>query len=353
VRLEKKELVSHLEMLEPALAQKAIIEAMVCVWFDGSYMFGFNDSLGVAIPFKTDFKGGVRCEQLLGFLDKSRARYVNVELLNDKELHLSIGKGFQSNLMLLEMEYAPWAVPEFNVQDSFIITQDFLRGLENVLVSVGNDTSLPDTLGVTLHVVEDTVNFYSTTAGKNMSWCHIPKPDGICIEYAIFSKPFISRMINVCGPGSQLGILTENEVLVKTENGRFVFSRLIESQRPFAFQDVVKKYTVPYSEMVPIPKDLRFSLERMMVLFANNPGEPAEVQVIQNWLKLHAQSPLGEVKDAMKLEEPHEDVIAYHDPELIKRIIPRQEKIRITADALLMTNAENTMHFVSPLDKSI
>ncbi len=284
-------------------------------------------------------------------MERSRSKEVDAKLSNSgKELSLKVSNA-NISLSLLETAAAVWEIPPFNENEAFEITDDFLRGMQSVLVSVGHDTSIPDQLGVTLQLIGDQLHFFSTDS-KTLSWSYIPKPDNLFLDYAIFPLIFCQQMLNVCDAGSRLGRLTENTVLVKTTSGRFIFSRLIESQRPLAYTEVVKQHMVPLDKFVPIPEKLRLAVDRVICLFDGHVGEPAEILIAENWLQLHAQTPLGEVKDKIKLEG-HDDAMLYVDPTLIKRLLPKQQKLYVSNDSMLLSDEEgNATHFISSSDST-
>lgn len=70
MKINKSELQNALEMTEPGLNKKGLIEFTNCFYFNSKRIITFNDEIYVSFPFKTDFVGMISSERLLPFISK-------------------------------------------------------------------------------------------------------------------------------------------------------------------------------------------------------------------------------------------------------------------------------------------
>jgi DNA polymerase III sliding clamp (beta) subunit (PCNA family) len=349
MNFQRKELLDTLNIVKPGLASKDLVEELTCNWFQGDTLYAYNDLIGIQIPFKTDFTGGLRGSLLLGLLDKSRAKEVSISPLNDGNEMLLKAANTRLTLALLEQNRALWEVPEFDKSKSFVIGKDFLLALENVLISIGGDTSIPDQLGVTLLATNDTLDLF-TTDNSTISWYRLPKPKGYNVERVIIPAIFCEQLLRLCKDGAYL-VVTDEAVMAQNSKGIFLFSRLIESQRPLDLADIVAS-SLPetYEEnLITVPSRLKLAIERVNIVLENHVGQPADFYIEEgsNFLRLYAKTDNGEIKDSMKLDQEHSIVRISVDPTLVKRALNGRTQFLLTDNCFVLAGPGEFIHLIS------
>src|SRR5258708_37719206 len=107
----RKDFLDILNIARPALASKDLVEELVCFWFVNDKVYAYNDVIGIQLPLKTDFTGGIRGSLILGLLDKSRAKDIFIEPINDGEMLLRAANT-RLTMPLFEDKRSLWDVPE-------------------------------------------------------------------------------------------------------------------------------------------------------------------------------------------------------------------------------------------------
>lgn len=350
MNLERKLLLDTLNIIKPGLASKDLVEELTCVWANGTYIYAYNDLIGIQVPFKTDFMGGLRGSLLLGLLDKSRAKEVSISTLNGGNEMLLKAANARLTLALLEENRALWEVPEFDKSKSFVIGKEFIEALENVLISVGGDTSVPDQLGVTLLATNDTLDLF-TTDNSTISWQRLAKPKSYNVERVIIPAVFCEQLLRLCKEGAHL-IVTEDSVMAQNAKGIFLFSRLVESSRPLDLADMVGS-SLPETyekDLITIPSRLKLALERVSVVLENHVGQPADFFIEENnvnTLKMFGKTDLGEIRDSMKLDQEHLPVRISVDPSLIKRALVKRTQFLLTDNCMVLAGPGDFVHLIS------
>src|SRR5215510_9561239 len=143
MKIGRLELLSALEVLEPALAQKPIIEELTFIWFTGTSVYAYNDVIGIVSPLETEFQGGMKGSLILGLLNKSRAKEVEIQNSNTDDLMIKAANA-RLNLAYYELDRSIWEIPDFERSISFEVTQELVKAIHDVMISIGQDTSIPD-----------------------------------------------------------------------------------------------------------------------------------------------------------------------------------------------------------------
>jgi hypothetical protein len=348
----RKELVDILDVTKPALASKDLIEELTQFWFKGDCVYAYNDIIGLQHPLKTDFVGGLRGSLLLGLLDKSRAKDIHIEPLQngeDQKEMLIRAANTRLTLALLDDSRALWEIPSFDKAKSVVFGKSFLEVIESVLVSVGGDTSVPDQLGVTIEPNNKFLDFY-TTDSLCISWARLPLPENYNCGRIILPEVFCEQLLRLFKDGGYL-VISEDSVAAQNSKGVYLYSRLIETNNPLDFSGQIRE-SIPkdYDKLlVDIPSRLKLAIERILIVLQNSPpGESARIFIDKgNILRLYVKTSIGEIKDSMKIIQEHEDIAVDADPILIKRVLQGREKFLLSDKCILLTGPKNFVHLIS------
>lgn len=352
MKIPRLVLLKALDTLKPALATKDLVFELTHYFFTGKNILAYNDLIGLEIPFQTDFAGGLPGKLLLGVLEKSLAK--DVELLEgdkDSEMLLKAGNA-RVHLSLLPVDRVVWQFPEFNEQDSFKVDKALAEIIGEMLISIGQNTSMPDQLGITFQLWESDerwLDLYSTD-GNTLSWARIDQPENYRASRCTVSEEFCKQFHVLCTGSAQL-IIEEDCALAKFENGIKLYGRLVDVPNPKDFGEKIDDLIPAPDKLIAIPSRLKLAIERASIVLDNLPGAPTEISIDRDKvLRLYAKPNSHiELRDAIRLEGEHEEITSYFDPALIKRALDKRSQMYITKDALVLRGPDNYYHMVSAI----
>lgn len=337
MKLERVAMLAAINCVKPALAAKDLVEELTHCWFDGETVTAYNDAdLGIQAPFKSPFKGGIRGSILLGLLHNSRAKEVELEPQGEGQMLLKAARA-RVKLAVLDEGRSVWQFPEMNAKKAFPIGEDFIEALKAVLVSVGNDTSIPEKLGVTL--IQDDDLFLFTTDSRSIARASIKAPTKLALKgRVILPTAFCGQLLKICADGGSLE-LREDCAIARNEAGVHVYARLVEVGKPLDFPGVFGKHMkFPKAARFEVPPLLGIALERALVLLDGATGETVTMHACEGTLRLEASHPgHGELKDSIKIPETVPEVVIKIDPDLIKRALPLSTHIVLCEESVYLT----------------
>lgn len=351
MKINRTELLGLLKMLTPALANsKNQVQELAQIWFSGEHMSAFNDVLGIRIAFATEFTGGVLGEKLIGVLERSRAKEIDLGLDGDDAL-LKIGA---ARIKLTRRPIEDWFwQPEIPEGDGYIATKTFREAIDAALLSVGTSNTLnPEQRGITIIQNGKAADLYSTDA-VSMSWVTMDTSKQPLFDHSdrlIMPTLFCEQIKSLKGDAelrfdeNAVYCLTAVDPSGKKESLHdvLVFSKLIEDENPVAFDDVVKQH-VNGEEGVEIPTQMKLRAERAMVLLGN---QPVELEIADKNLYLYAQTPYGEVDDVLKIGD-HPEIKVKIDVSLLVRAFDSCDRMRVAKNGVVMTGPKGFTHIVA------
>lgn len=360
MKIGRTELLGLVKALSPAVASsRNQLPELAHIWFDGQFASAYDDLLGIKIKFKTEFTGGVLGEKLLGILERSRARDVDIELDGD-DLLMKIGA---ARIKLTRRPISDWFwKPEVPEQDGYGVTKDFQRAIDTVLLSVGASNVLnPEQRGITVIQNGKTADLYSTDA-VSLSWAKVDTTNQKVFSHSnrlILPTQFCQQLKGLkskaelrfdenavyCLTSAVLveGKKEKDEERPATTAEALIFSKLVEDEDPVSFEDVVKQNIADANERVETPAQLKLRAERALVLLGS---EPAELSVDDNHLYLYAQTPYGEVDDVLKIDG-HPNVETMIDVSLLVRALDRCDRMAVTKQSLVLSGPNDFLHIIA------
>lgn len=350
MKIPRLVLLKTLNTLKPALATKELVFELTHYFFTGKNILAYNDVIGMEIPFQTDFAGGLPGKLLLGVLEKSLAKEVElIEGDKDSEMLLKAGNA-RVNLSLLPIERVVWQFPEFDEKNSFKVDKDLAVIIGEMLISIGQNTSMPDQLGITFNpweFDEKWLDLYSTD-GNSLSWARIDLPENYHAKRCTVSEEFCKQFKALCDGSAQL-IIEDDCALAQFENGIKLYGRLVDVPSPRNFEDKIDGLIPEPDKLISIPARLKLAIDRATVVLDNLPGATTELSIDRDKvLRLYAKpNSHTELRDAIRLNEDHEEITSYFDPALIKRALDKRSQMCVTKDALILRGPDNYYHLVS------
>ncbi len=348
MKISRLGLLGLLKALGPAIAgSKNQLPELSCVWFSGSHASAFNDVLGIRVAFATEFTGGVLGEKLLGVLERSRAKEVDVVIEGEDAL-LKIGA---ARIKLTRRPIEDWFwKPEVPEDAGYAVTKPFRDAIDLLLLSVGSASVLnPEQRGITVIQNGKVADLYSTDA-VSLSWTQVDTSKQKVFDHSsrlILPTTFCEQVKSLKNDAELR--FDENAVYCLTKFGEgddqaeaLIFSRLVEDDNPVPFEDVVKQH-VTDDKGVEVPTQLKLRASRAMVLLGD---QPVQIEVEDNHLYLFAQTAFGEVDDVLKVGN-HPNVKIKIDMALLHRALDGRERMTIAEHGVVMTGPESFVHIIS------
>jgi DNA polymerase III sliding clamp (beta) subunit (PCNA family) len=354
MKIPRQAFLKALNTAKPALAAKELIIEMVHFFFTGKSIIAYNDKIGIEVPFQTEFEGGLDGKTLLGILDKSVAKEVELqEGERRSEMVLRCGNA-RANLSLLDPKRAIWQFPKYDERDAFAIDKDFVSILGDMLICVGQNVSTPDTLGITFVPSdrdEEWLDLYSTDM-STMAWARLDLPKHYRASRCCVPEEFCKQLVALCKDKGTM-IVEDDCVMALLDEGVKLYGRLVDVPRPLDFAEQVEETVPDPNRLVDIPNRFKMAIERVSVVIEHLPGEPCEISIDdENVLRLYAKADRGEIRDAIRLKgDPHEEISNWFDPALIKRGVDNRTDMFIGRDALVMRGPDNYYQIVNVADR--
>lgn len=325
--MNRAELLEKLELVEPALAEGNLIPIMQHFWFTGTQLMAYNDQIAISTPFETEFVGAVPGGTITALLKASRAKEVEVTPDGD---NLAIkAAGARLRLPLLPPEQFVFEMPAPPNNAGMIGKKDrkgLVDALSSCLMSVSNDTSVPDQLGVTVIPDGGALLFYATNY-STLTHARLPVPDaGARLKQrVILSKPFVQQVVKMLKADVDAKLyINEDSALLVVPDGKdetMVFGRLILSDDPIDFQRLVLRMVPenPHKLLTEIPSKMKLILDRAVVITESKVDHnTTSITVHDGEITFDSRSDKGEVIDKMEAGEKQFDVKLKLDAKLLR-----------------------------------
>jgi hypothetical protein len=293
MKVDRESFLASVRILRPATADKSPIEGLTHVWFLGEVAFAYNDVIGIETPCAVQIDGGLLGSTLLGFLEKSTAKEVDIEA-TDKEAVIK-QSGARVKLPVLALDRAVTPFPAELGDPSCIIDAAFRNALAHVMVSCSPS-------GVVLVPEEQELAFY-TTDGLSLSWARIPLPDGYVAERLSLSSTFCDQLLKICEEDAVL-YLTVDSAIAVTADGTRLFGRLLEQQRERDFAGTINA-NLEGPQPTPIPPSLGLVLERTQVLVISGQVAKVLATIEAGVMRLNLRTDRGDLAESLSLAKPH------------------------------------------------
>ena len=349
--MDRKKLLEQLQTVAPALASSDFVPVMTHFWFTGKHVIAYDDIVGISVPLSTDFKGAVPGSIILNLLKNSRGG--SVEFTPDaegSEVAIRVGEKRPSKfrLALLPPEEFLFKFPK-KLGKVSVVKKEFLKAIEWCLASVGDDTSTPDQLGVTLLFSENRVEFYSTNDAtlSHAVW------KGKCrasIARVILPTSFCRLLSNCVSKNVSISFSEDGVLADLGRSGVRIFGRLIHSEKPIDFKEILEEHYTKKTarRLVGIPDRMRGIVERAMVVTESyaDPGF-TKINIEQGRGSFVSTTGRGVVRDVVKFGTKHPDSEIVVDPKLLRPMLKICDKMLITDSCIVFKRGLKFIHLIS------
>lgn len=332
MKLERDVLLAQLRILRPALADKSPVEGLNQIWFSGDKATAFNDIIAIEVPCESGVEGGVNGGTLLGMLEASAAKEVEIGVnAKDGETLSLRAAGMKADFPILPLERAIFSFPA--TLPKGVDIDDALGGaLKHVALAL---SSAGDNMGVTF-VVEGAQLATYATDGTTIAWARVPKPKGYAAKRLVLSPTFCDQLSALNEGGMSLSLMEDCAVAVDNQSGVRLFGRLVEVAKDLDFAGVVKTNVPNTKSAVPLPDKLASALARAEVLVTGVQRTAVEVGVKKGVLRLHLKTDLGELSEAITLAGKHPDVDSLFNGSFIARGLSRSKTFMVSDQCFAM-----------------
>jgi DNA polymerase III sliding clamp (beta) subunit (PCNA family) len=225
-----------------------------------------------------------------------------------------------------------------------LATQDLKAALECCMMSVSNDTSVPDYLGITIMPKEKDLLLYATN-GHTISRAKLTSKVPIPINRVILSGKFIAQLLRLVGRGARGNLVIASDHSIAQVGNVTLFGRLIESSKPLPLEDTYSHH-VPanvHNQLYQIPSALRLILERAVIITDGATDQTSTQVTVKNGtdgkrrMVFKSQSTRGEITDRMEVTDAQPDVDTQFRAKLLKNGFGAFDKMLVTEQCVVMS----------------
>lgn len=346
--MNRTELLEKLERVAPALSNNNLVPILSHFWFKGDVLMAYNDQIAVSTKLACDFEGAVP-STLISLLSASRAKDVEL-LLNDKG-NLEV-KAASSKFKLPYMEKKAFEIFDMPKSDKTkalpVDVNEFLEALDCCTRSLKEDTSMPDSLGITLSYSNKGIDLYATN-DATISYARVKSKQELDNFRVVISGNFCRQMLALSKLDGAKHIEVHDDYSLFQCGDNLLFGRLVDVARPLDFDSVIAESfpKTVHKSLAAIPSKLELILDRAVIITESKQERPKTMISVQGGIaKFFSQSENGEVRDSMQVEEQHPDVEITIDPRLFRNGYGGFDKFLLTENCLIMAKG-SSLYLVS------
>jgi DNA polymerase III sliding clamp (beta) subunit (PCNA family) len=354
--VNRTELVEKLELVSPALSSIDLVPVLTHFWFTNGSLLAYNDQIGISTKLTTNFVGAVPGDTLKSLLTVSKAKEVEFFVEKDAE-----GKKLPEGQLLikaasskLKLPFLPeeqtkiFEMPKPNPKAALPVDiKAFLEAIDACMRSLKEDTSMPDSLGITLAIEKDHINLYATN-DATISFASV-KVKGQEQSRVVISGNFCRQMTALSKLDGNKHIEIHDDYSLFVCGNNILFGKLVEVQRPLDFDSVLEQ-SFPKelrSKLVSIPSKMQLILDRAVIITESKTERSKTLITVKDGIaKFFSQSDKGEVRDSVQVEEPQPDVEISVDPRLFKNGYGFFSHMLLTENCLIMSKG-SSLYLVS------
>lgn len=329
--MNRKKLISTLELVKPALADDGLVPIFTNYCFDNGKVFGYKDSLGIVAPCEVKDSFALQGRLLFDLLKQASAKEVEFEQNND-EVVVQSGRTKMTLPSIPKDEFI-FEEPEDQKWDFMIDVDDnLITAMTLCLKTSSTDFTMPAFNGLTFKGGKGT-KIYSCD-GDSLSRYSLGgnSPEGVTHT---ISNEFCEAVIKVCEKtGYKNGQLYINDEWSVAELGNDykIYGRIIQNDEPLDFEKQIKRVVKGAPDYVDIPDGLKAALSRARVV-ADLEGTPTALNVAGGKVKLATNTHMGAVTDRVKISGKHPDVKANVSARLVSRALSICDSMAIGEEA--------------------
>lgn len=346
--MNRLELVEKLERVAPALSNNNLVPVLTHFWFGDAGLLAYNDQIAISTKLNTSFRGAIPGSSLMSLLSASRAKEVEFLEAAEGQLVLKAASSKIKLPYLPEKDTKIFEMPESDTAKALPVEMTkFLEAIDSCTRSLKEDTSMPDSLGITLEFSSQQVDLFATN-DATISYARVELKQPTKLKRIVLSGNFCRQVIALSKLEGKKHIEIHDDYSLFQCGENILFGRLVDVQRPLDFESVIKNAypKEKQKQLVNIPTKLQLMLDRAVIITESKTERSKTAIVVnQGIAKFFSQSERGEVRDSVQLEE-HPDVEVSVDPRLFKAGYGFYDRMLITEQCLIMAKG-TSLYLVS------
>lgn len=339
----RTELIEKLERVAPALSNTNLVPVLQHFWFSGEYLACYNDQIAILTPLRSNFRGAVPAT-LISLLSVSRAKDVEFQDVKSGILTVKAASSKFKLPYLDEKATEIFTMPEADEKKALPVdVKAFIEAVSSCMRSLKEDTSIPDSMGVTLAYNKKGIDLFATN-DATISTSRVNTKREMDDFRVVISGDFCRQMLSLAklDGAKHLEIHDNYSLFVCGDNT--LFGKLVDVQRPLDFDQVIDDSFSREIEaqLIEIPSKLELILDRAIVITDSKQDRPkTDVTIEKGVAKFFSQSvDRGEVFDTLQVPN-HPDVSVSIDPRLFKAGYGFFDTFVLTEKCLVMSKGAN------------
>jgi DNA polymerase III sliding clamp (beta) subunit (PCNA family) len=293
-------------LVRPALSTQNYIPALQHIRFDGKYATSYNDISAISVRLDMDVERCLPGELLIRALSSFGAETILFQE-NSKEGNVVVSSGRSKiKLPTLGLEAFPltWPDDEGNEID---LDHGILKGIERCLLSVGNDPTHPETMGVTMDADGGKAVLYSTdnfTISRFQTTSKLKLPGGAPVILPTFFCEQLISLAKAFSEEEMVLTIRAGSLLVEFGKAAKLFTKTLVDREPLDFPGMLEKMIKVDNlkeNLDVIPDSFDAALGRALLVLG---GELDKVTTITmgNNLTMHSSSAMGDADDKLAFD---------------------------------------------------
>lgn len=347
MKIEREAFIGPLRLLRPALVDKSPVEGLNQIWLSGDTATAFNDIIAIEVALPMSVEGGVHGMTLLGMLEASTAKEIDIDKGNKDGDSLALkSAGMKAELPLIPSDRAVFAFPE-TLPEGIVVDKALSAALKHVSLAL---SSGGDNMGVTF-VAEGAQLAVYATDGMTVAWSRLKKPKGYTAKRVVLSPTFCDQLSVLNEGGMSLALTDDAAVAVDNQSGSRLFGRLVEVAKELDFAGTIKGNVPTPASAVPLPERLANALDRAEVLVNGVARKPLRITIKQNVLRLYLKTDMGELSEALKIDGKHPDAEGLFNGAFIRRALGRCDRFVLSSECFAMLGEGDSGFLVAATDE--
>lgn len=330
MKIKTKELKKIFEKVKIGLSQKGFVEQQKNITFDGKYVFTYSGSIGVFLPFETDFACSVPAQEFMKIISDISDNEVEFDL-SDNKLRLK-GKGVDVDLNVLTDINDSEKVINKNIRFREL-PKDFMKGVDLCSFAASKDTN-------------------SKFNGIFVSGKDIFGSDDLRISYFEMEEavkvPFLiplSSAISLKGFNLKKYGIEDGWIYFEDTDGVMFCSRLLEPE-----YDEPSQHFIFDGTQITFPEDIKKLVEKAEILSEGDFDVDRKiiVRISGNKLTCIGDNEVGKISAYTEISgKDDEDNIEFVINPIFFRRILNETNTAIISEDRIMFSIDNFKHLIS------
>jgi len=326
--MKRKELLSAIEKVKPALSDGKISELSGMLIFDNDKLIGAGEEITICVPLDTDLKAVIPADEFTRLLNKFSQEDMEIDA-DEKELHVKAGK---TEVWLKMVEAKDIPSFDFEEEDWRPLPEDFDEALGFCTFSASDQASM----GVLTCLSVDGKRILSS---DNFRITERILSEEIDLEKPILIPSKIAHFLSTFGLKEIL--ITDSQAVYRNHDGAIFAHTLIDDN----FEDV-DEYLNVEGKKIDFPVELCAALSRVQVLAEESNKLKRVTITVDNWeIIAKCENIKGKAIEPVPIKYKGKKIEFVASPEHLSSIIPKANKATVSDGALLF-EGDNFRHAV-------